>query len=64
MFDTLEEGLFTGILLFGTISGLVGLGIGAAAGTDKTIRIEGLSGTEKSQVLKRLRAMARMRSAR
>jgi hypothetical protein len=63
MFDTLGEGLFTGILLFGTISGLVGLGIGAAAGTDKMIRMEGLSETQKSQVLKRLRGMARMPAA-
>jgi hypothetical protein len=45
------------------VCGLVGLGIGAAAGTDKMIRMEGLSETQKSQVLKRLRGMARMPAA-
>ncbi len=63
MFDSPAEGLFAGILLFGTVSGLAGLGIGAAAGKDKTIRMEGLTETEKSQVLKSLRSMARIPGA-
>jgi hypothetical protein len=55
--------IFLGALLIGGVCGLVGLGIGAAAGSDETIEFGSLSEAEASQALDRLRGMARMRSA-
>jgi len=55
--------ILAGVLLFGALGGLIGLGIGAASGGVETIEFAGLSETQKSQVLKRLRGMARMPAA-
>lgn len=55
--------IFLGALLIGSVCGLVGLGIGAAAGGDETIPFEGLPEGEAHAVLERLRGMARVRSA-
>lgn len=54
---------FLGGLLIGSLTGLVGLGIGALAGADETIAFEGLSEAQAGKVLLRLRGMARMRGA-
>lgn len=52
-----------GVLVFGAAGGLIGLGLGAAAGSDETIDFRGLSEAEVGQVLVRLRGMARMPAA-
>ncbi len=43
--------------------GLIGLGLGAAAGTDETINFAGLTEVGRSQALDRLRGLARMPEA-
>lgn len=53
---------FFGVLLFGSLAGFVGLGVGAAAGSDETIVFEGSSETEIRKALNRLRGMARLRT--
>jgi hypothetical protein len=52
-----------GALVIGAIGGLIGFGLGAAAGTDETIEFRGLSEAGVEQVLTRLRGMARMPTA-
>ncbi len=54
---------FFGVLLFGSLAGLVGLGIGAASGSDQTIPFDGSAGPGTLAALKKLRGMARLRSA-
>ncbi len=60
--DERGRAAFFGVLLFGSLAGLVGLGIGAAAGSDETIVFEGSSETEIRKALNRLRGMARLRN--
>jgi hypothetical protein len=55
--------ILPGVLLFGALGGLIGLGIGAASGGDETIEFAGLSEAEAHKVLDRLRGMARMKNA-
>jgi len=57
------KAILPGVLVVGGLCGLIGLGIGAAAGSDKTIEFAGLSEAEARKVLDRLRGMARMRTA-
>ena len=54
-------GTFRAIGLFGGIGALLGAGIGAVAGTDKTIRFEGMSDLYIQEALDKLRKKARIR---
>ena len=56
-----EAGLLIGLIITGPISALVGGLIGASAGKDKTIRIEGMSDSEIEEALDKLRKKARIR---
>ncbi len=49
-------------VLFGALGGLVGAGIGTAAGRDITIVFKGLSEAEVQKAAARLRGMARMKT--
>jgi hypothetical protein len=50
-----------GLVFGGILGGAVGLGVGAIAGTDKTIQFEGKSESEIKQALSYLRGKARIR---
>jgi hypothetical protein len=50
-----------GALVFGLLGALLGAGIGAVAGTDKTIQIEGMTDSEIQAVMYKLRKKARIR---
>lgn len=47
-------------LIFAAPAGLLGLGVGVAAGFDKTLRLEGMSDSVRKRVLADLRAHSRM----
>ena len=51
-----------GIVFGGILGGVVGLGVGAIAGTDKTIQFEGKSESDVRQALAYLRGQARIRN--
>jgi len=57
------KAILPGVLIFGALGGLIGLGIGAAVGSDETIEFAGLSEVEARKVLGQLRGMARMPDA-
>lgn len=61
--DYETTGAVAGVVLFGALAGLIGLGIGAAAGSDETVDFEGMTEAEAKLELNRLRGMARMRTA-
>ena len=61
--DYETKGAVAGVILFGALAGLIGLGIGAAVGGDDTIDFMGMNEAEAKLELNRLRGMARMRSA-
>ena len=50
-----------GIVFGGILGGIVGLGVGAIAGTDKTIQLEGKSESEVRKALAYLRKKSRIR---
>jgi hypothetical protein len=53
--------ILPGALLFGALSGLVGLGIGAATGADKMIELGKMPNPDVNKALAGLRMKARMR---
>ena len=63
-----EKSIFETAIIFGAIMGGIGALIGgiagAAAGTDKTIQIEGKSDSEIQEILKKLRKKARIRNSK
>jgi hypothetical protein len=56
-----REEIGLGIVFGGILGGVVGLGVGAIAGTDKTIQFEGKSESEVRQALAYLRKKSRIR---
>ena len=50
-----------GNIILGSFSILIGLGIGAGLGKDKTIQIEGMTDSEIQETLEKLRKKARIR---
>ena len=55
-------GAAAGAVLFGGLAGLIGLGIGSAAGKDETVQVEGISDQAMDKVMADLRKAARIRS--
>jgi hypothetical protein len=53
-----------GLIFFALPGALIGVIIGAVAGTDKTIQIEGMTDSEIEETLNKLRKKARIREYR
>ncbi len=68
IYHSFSNSMDTGPGVFAVVGGalgvLIGLGLGAVEGTDKTFQFEGMSDSEIKEILEKLRKKARVRNAR